>query len=156
MSSSGFRVPDLLSADPAAALEARIDLAVLRQGLVFGFAAGASQEVFDGTLAKARLPGSAWRRGGFARDLYVDELVAKGFEIRIEGARYDPCARYVTRVLTEPPFDERDVELRREVLRELTASEAHRRAIERTYVTIVRLRTLLCAPRQPSPRGRRI
>jgi DNA mismatch repair protein MutS2 len=156
MSSSGFRVPDLLSADPAAGLEARIDLAVLRQGLVFGFAAGASQEVFDGTLAKARLPGSAWRRGGFVRDLYVDELVAKGFEILIDGARYAPCARYVTRVLTEPPFDERDVELRREVLRELTASEAHRRAIERAYVTVVRLRTLLCAPRQPSPRGRRI
>jgi DNA mismatch repair protein MutS2 len=156
MPSSGFRVPDLLSSDPTASLEARIDLAVLRQGLVFGFAAGASQEVFDGALAKARLPASGWRTGGFARDLYINDLVGKGFEIRIDDARHAACSRYLVRVLTEPPFDDRDVELRRGVLRELTASEAHRKGIERVYLTIVRLRALLCAPRQPSPRGRRV
>ena len=83
-------------------------------------------------------------------------LVAKGFEIRIEGVRYEPCVRYLTRVLAEPPFDERDVELRREVLRELAAREVERHSLERIYVVLVRLRTLLCAPRQPSPRGRRI
>jgi DNA mismatch repair protein MutS2 len=156
LSRLAFSVPDLLSADPAVTLEARVDLGALRQGLVFGFAAGASQEVFDGVLARAKLPASSWRRGGFARDLYVDELVAKGFEIRIEGVRYEPCVRYLTRVLAEPPFDERDVELRREILRELAAREGERRSLERIYVVIVRLRTLLCAPRQPSPRGRRI
>ena len=42
------------------------------------------------------------------------------------------------------------------MLRELVASDEARRQIERVYVAIVRLRALLCAPRQPSPRGRRI
>ncbi len=152
MSSPAFPVPDLLSADPAA----RIDLGVLRQVLVFAFATGASQDVFDGALANARLPSSSWRKGGFARDLYLDELVDKCFEVRVEGTHYKACARYLSRVVAEPPVDARDVDARREVLREVVASEEMRRQLERVYVAIVRLRALLCAPRQPSPRGRRI
>ncbi len=134
----------------------RIDLDGVRQTLVFAFAAGASQEVFDGALAKASLPASSWRRAGFARDLYVDELVDKCFEVRVEGTRYATCARYLTRVLVEPPLDVRDVELRREVLAEMVASPETRGAIERLYRAIVRLRTLLCAARQPAPRARRV
>src|SRR5580693_194105 len=104
MPSPAFPVPDLLCADPAV----RIDLAGVRQTLVFAFAAGVSQEVFDGALAKATLPASSWRRGGFARDLYLDELADKCFEVRIDVTRYAPCARYLTRVLAEPPLDPRD------------------------------------------------
>jgi DNA mismatch repair protein MutS2 len=152
MSSAAFPVPDLLCADPAI----RIDMAVLRQVLVFAFATGASQDVFDGALANAKLPVSSWRRAVFGRDLYVDELVDKCFEVRIEGARYTTCARYLARAIAEPPLDARDVDLRREVLRELAGSAEARRQLERVYVAIVKLRTLLCAPRQPSPRGRRI
>ena len=74
----------------------------------------------------------------------------------VEGTRYSVCTRYLARVVAEPPRDARDVELRREVLRELAASASARGQLERIYVTIVRLRALLCAPRQPSPRGRRI
>src|SRR3984885_14744035 len=152
MPSHVFPVPDLLCADPSV----RIDLGAVRQMLVFAFAAGASQEVFDGALAKASLPASSWRRAGFARDLYVDELVDKCFEVRVEGTRYATCARYLTRVLVEPPLDVRDVELRREVLAEMVASPETRGAIERLYRAIVRLRTLLCAARQPAPRARRV
>ncbi len=152
MPSPAFPVPDLLCADPSA----RIDLGSLRQTLVFAFAAGASQEVFDAALAKATLPASSWRRAGFARDLYVDELVDKCFDVRIEGTRYATCARYFTRVLAEPPLDARDVELRREALTEMVASPEVRGAMERLYRAIVRLRTLLCAARQPAPRARRV
>ncbi|HEX4447813.1 MAG TPA: DNA mismatch repair protein, partial [Polyangiaceae bacterium] len=103
MASPAFPVPDLLSADPAV----RVDLGVLRQGLVFAFAAGASQEVFDGALAGARLPASSWRRTSFARDLYLEELVDKCFAVQVEKTRYAASARYLTRVLGEPPSDPR-------------------------------------------------
>jgi DNA mismatch repair protein MutS2 len=152
LSRPAFPVPDLVCAEPAV----RIDLGVIRQVLVFAFATGASQEAFDGQLAKAELPASSWHRAGFARDLYLDEIVDKCFEVKVDGARYPVCARYLGRVVGEPPIDARDVELRRGVLRELIASDETRRQAERVYVAIVRLRTLLCAPRQPSPRGRRI
>jgi DNA mismatch repair protein MutS2 len=152
VSSPAFPVPDLVCADPAV----RIDLGVIRQVLVFAFATGASQEAFDGVLAAAKLPASSWHRSGFARDLYLDELVDKCFEVKVDGIRYPVCTRYLGRVVAEPPLDPRDVALRRDVLCELVASGEARRQAERLYVAIVRLRALLCAPRQPSPRGRRI
>ena len=154
MASPEFPVPDLLSADPTV----RVDLGVLRQGLVFAFAAGASQEVFDGALASARLAPSAWQRASFARDLYLEELVDKCFEVRVEKTRYAASTRYLTRIVGEPPRDPRDVETRREVLRELSGevSGEGRRQLERIYLAVVRLRALLCAPRQPSPRARRM
>ncbi len=152
MSSPAFPVPDLVCADPAV----RVDLGTIRQILVFAFATGASQEAFDGVLAKAKLPPSSWNRASFARDLYLDEIVDKCFEVTVEATRYAVCTRYLARVVAEPPRDPRDVDLRRDVLRELVASPEARRQLERIYVMIVRLRTLLCAPRQPSPRGRRI
>jgi DNA mismatch repair protein MutS2 len=152
MSSPAFPVPDLVCADPAV----RVDLGVIRQVLVFAFATGASQEAFDAQLANAKLPPSSWNRASFGRDLYLDEIIDKCFEVRIGGVRYATCTRYVGRVVAEPPQDARDVGLRREVLRELGSQDNARREAERIYVAIVRLRTLLCAPRQPSPRGRRI
>ncbi len=144
--------PDLLGADA----RVRVDLAALRQALVFSFAAGGSQEAFDALLTAASLPASSWRASAFARDVYVGELVDKCLGVRIGGRAQPTCARYVTRVLTEPPRDARDVELRRGVLSELASSPATRDQAEQVYLAIVRLRALLCAPRQPAPRVRRI
>ena len=143
MSSPAFPVPDLVCAEPAV----RVDLAVIRQVLVFAFATGASQEAFDGVLANAKLPPSSWNRASFARDLYLDEIVDKCFEVKVGGVRYAACTRYLGRVVAEPPQDTHDVSLRREVLRELGAEGEARQQAERIYVAIVRLRTLLCAPR---------
>jgi DNA mismatch repair protein MutS2 len=152
MASPAFPVPDLLCAEPAV----RVDLGVVRQALVFAFATGGSLDVFDGVVANAKLPSSTWRRAGFARDLYIDELVEKCFEVRVDETRYPASTRYLVRAIAEPPADPRDVEVRREVLRELAASPDMRRQVERVYLAIVRLRTLLCAARQPAPRARRI
>jgi DNA mismatch repair protein MutS2 len=152
MSSLAFPVPDLVCADPAV----RVDLGVIRQILVFAFATSGSQEALDGVLANAKIPASSWNRASFGRDLYLDEIVDKCFDVTVDGTRYRPCTRYLARVVAEPPLDARDFELRRGVLRELVASEDARRQLERIYVAIVKLRALFCAPRQPSPRGRRI
>jgi DNA mismatch repair protein MutS2 len=145
-------VPDLLSADGAV----RVDLDMLRQALAFAFAAGSTQEPFDDALATARLPASSWRRSGFGRDLYVDELVDKVLAVRIAGKAHATSTRYLGRVVSSPPSDARDVDLRRAVLAELVASSSARAELEAVYVAFVRMRRLLCSERQPSQRVRRV
>jgi DNA mismatch repair protein MutS2 len=145
-------IPDLLSADP----RVRIDLATLRQALVFAFASSGSQDVFEDITAKASLPPSSWNRAAFARDLYLDEVVEACMSVHIAGTRYGACVRYLVRAIGEPPDNVRDVDVRRSVLAELSTSPDARGELERVYLAIVRLRGLFCAPRQPAPRTRRV
>ena len=145
-------IPDLL----AHAASARVDLRVLRQALVFTFAAGGAQEVFDDVVAGARLPPTTWDRADFARDVYLDDLVTRCLELHIGGKTVASNARWMARVLGEPPRDAKDVELRRDVLRELAASKVHRGELEQVHAVVVRLRALLCTTRPLSQRGRRI
>ncbi len=152
MPSPELPCPDLMCAAP----RTRIDVATLRQTLVFAFAAGGTQEAFDESVATAQTVDSSWQRAGFARDLYIDELADRCFAVRIDGKAHRTCVRYLVRTLVAPPSDERDVETRRGVLAELAASPSRRSELERAYLAIVRLRTLLCAARQPAPRVRRI
>jgi DNA mismatch repair protein MutS2 len=134
----------------------RVDVAALRQTLVFAFAAGGAMEAFDGAIARASLPSSSWGRANFARDIYLDELIERSLALRIEDKVYRTCGRYLARVIGEPPRDPRHVDVRRGVLTELASLPGAREALERVYVSIVRLRTLLCAARQPAPRVRRV
>jgi len=145
-------IPDLLCAEAAV----RVDAAALRQTLVFAFAAGGAMESFDAAIARASLPQSSWGRATFARDIYLDELIERCLALRIGDKVYRTCGRYLARVIGEPPRDPRHVEVRRAVLAELAASPGAREALERVYVAVVRLRTLLCAARQPAPRVRRV
>jgi DNA mismatch repair protein MutS2 len=145
-------VPDLLCADASV----RIDAAALRQTLVFAFAAGGAIESFDAVIARASLPMSSWGRANFARDIYLDELIERSLAVRVGDKVYRTCTRYLARVIGEPPRDARHIEVRRSVLADLASSPVARGAIEQVYVSIVRLRTLLCAARQPAPRVRRV
>jgi DNA mismatch repair protein MutS2 len=145
-------VPDLLCADAAV----RVDVDALRQALVFAFAAGGAMESFDTAIARASLPPSSWGRANFARDIYLDELIERSLAVRIGDKVYRTCGRYLARVIGEPPRDTRHIDVRRAVLAELASSHGARDALERVYVSIVRLRTLLCAARQPAPRVRRV
>jgi DNA mismatch repair protein MutS2 len=152
MGSPAPPIPDLSSADP----RIRVDLPMLRQALVFAFASSGSLDVFDEATARASLPPSSWNRAAFARDLYLDEVVESCMSVHIAGTRYRTCARYLARAIGEPPHDVRDCEVRRSALAELAASPGARGELEHIYVAIVRLRGLLCAPRQPAPRTRRV
>ncbi len=143
--------PDLLRADAGV----RIDLAAMRQALVFSFAAGGSVGAFDEAIAGATLPPSSWKPADFARDLYLDELVQRFLEVRIAGKAHRASTRYMTRTIGEPPRDPRDVDLRRVVLAELAASPLLRSEVEGVYLAGIRLRALLAAARQPAPRARR-
>jgi DNA mismatch repair protein MutS2 len=149
-------IPDLLAADPSV----RIDTGALRQALVFAFAAGGAQEVFDDIVAASRLPETTWDKGDFARDVYLDDLVTRCFQLRLgaeaRGKVVPLNARWLARVLGEPPRDPRDVETRREVLRELASSASARDDLARVAMTLVRLRALLGTARPLSARGRRL
>jgi DNA mismatch repair protein MutS2 len=134
----------------------RVELGALRQAIVFAFAAGGSQEAFDEIVARAKLPPSAWDKGDFARDVYLDDLVARCFVMQAGGKTVASNTRWLARVLGEPPKDPRDVETRREVLRELSAAPALREALGRVVVLVARLRALLGTSRPLSARGRRI
>jgi DNA mismatch repair protein MutS2 len=134
----------------------RVEVPALRTALVFAFAAGGAPEVFDEVIAGARLPPSTWDKSDFARDVYLDDLVSRCLSVRIGGKSFPACKRYVARVLAEPPREKADVETRRGVLSELASSDERRAELESVYVSIVRLRSLLCTARALSPRGRRI
>jgi len=151
-SAPALPIPDLLCAEA----RVRLDAASFGQSLVFAFAAGAPVDAFDEAVARAALPDTSWEAAGFARDLYVGAIVQKALEVRIGGKPHSTCARYVERVLLAPPRDLADTELRRGVLAELVAAPELRAQAERVYLAIVHLRAMLCAPRQPAPRVRRM
>jgi DNA mismatch repair protein MutS2 len=144
--------PDLVCATPSV----RVDLRALRNALVFAFAAGGALEAFDDVIAAAKLPSSTWDKADFARDVYLDDLVARCLPVRVGGKTMTSCTRYIARLLSEPPIDRADVETRRAVLAELASSAERRAELEKVYLAIVRLRTLLCTTRALSPRGRRV
>ncbi|MFT3769873.1 MAG: DNA mismatch repair protein [Minicystis sp.] len=145
-------IPDLLSAEPAI----RVDLAELRQTLVFAFAMSGEVDQFERALAGAVLPVSAWDSEHFARDLFLKDLVDRCLPVRAGGRVYQPCVPYLLRVIAEPPRDRAVVPFRRRVLEELADEPALRADFEQVYGELVRLRGLLCAGRQPSRWLRRL
>jgi DNA mismatch repair protein MutS2 len=145
-------IPDLLSADP----ELRVDRAELKQTLIFAFATGSAVDAFDNALMGATLPRSRWDRAHFAKDLFLDQLVERCLVVRIEGREHAVCAPYLLRAIAEPPRDPQVVTFRRAALEELVSSKDRRAELERCYVKIVELRTMLCAGRRTGERLRRL
>jgi DNA mismatch repair protein MutS2 len=145
-------IPDLLSADP----ELRVDRVELKQTLIFAFAAGSAVDAFDGALVGATLPRSRWDRAHFSKDLFLEQLVERCLPVRIGGRDHAPCAAYLLRAIAEPPRDPAVAAFRREVLEELVSSKDRRAELERCYLEIVELRTLLCAGRRTGERLRRL
>ena len=86
--------PDLLCATPSV----RVDLRALRKALVFAFAAGGAPEAFDDAIAAAKLPETTWDKADFARDVYLDELVARCLPVRIGGKTMTSCTTVHRRV----------------------------------------------------------
>jgi len=134
----------------------RIDLAELRQTLVFAFATDGSVESFDRAVATASLPDSDWDSASFQRDLFLEELIEGVLCVRIGGRVQAPCAPYLLRVIASPPKDRSVLDFRRAILAELAASKDMRRDFERVYAAIVRIRSLLCAGRLASDTLRRL
>jgi DNA mismatch repair protein MutS2 len=121
----------------------RPDLEDLRQTLAFAFASGVSGGLFAQALDKAPLPESTFRPASFAADLFLEELVARCFRVRVNGYEAMIHRGFLLRVLSQPPADARVTEHRRAVLHELATVPAFRRDLESLYVLSCRLRTAL-------------
>ncbi|MDI3288472.1 DNA mismatch repair protein [Polyangium sp. 15x6] len=122
---------------------ARPDLEEMRQALSFAFASGVSGGLFSQALDRAPLAPSTWDPQSFAQDLFLEELVARGFRVR-SGERDAVVNRaFIFRVLAHPPTDPRVTEHRRDILRELSSSTVFRRQFEDLYTIACRLRSAL-------------
>src|SRR5262245_53696890 len=69
--------PSLLYLEPVA----RPDLDELRQALSFAFASGVSGGLFSQALDRAPIAPSTWDPKSFTQDLFLEELVARCFQI---------------------------------------------------------------------------
>lgn len=130
--------PDLLAATPTR----RLDRKRTTEALTFGFAQGTSSDAWDRLYESADLPPTKWDEAAFARDLFVPELVATMREVAIDGTRHLLGQRWLERLLSRPPADQADVQLRRDVLRELDAS-SRREELRGLFASIRRLRAQL-------------
>src|SRR6188768_707289 len=91
-------VLDVLSDAPKARAPSRR----LRDALTFAFARGESEERLL-ELASPPLPESTFRQECFAKDLFLDELIAGSFTIEVRSRRYEPTKAYLRGVLVHPP-----------------------------------------------------
>jgi DNA mismatch repair protein MutS2 len=131
--------PDLLFFEA----NCRVDVVLLERALVFGFSAGDTNRAFERAVDNARCPASSFRADAFARDLFIDEFLAKCFKIRIEGKSYAPSKVYLQRVLCSPVTDEAIVHQRQQVLRQLLGEPIHRDCVEKLYESLVAFRDTL-------------
>lgn len=129
----------LLHPDPVP----RPDLDELRQSLTFAFASGVSGGLYAQALDRAPLPASTFRPESFAADLFLEDLCARCFPVRIGGQTVVSNRGFLLRILARPPADPRVTEHRRAVLHELSTEPAFRRDLEHLYLLSIRLRTAL-------------
>ncbi|MBX3232115.1 MAG: DNA mismatch repair protein [Labilithrix sp.] len=134
-------VPDLLHPEPIG----RIDVEQTRLSLALAFASGVTGGVFSEALENASVAESTWEPASFAKDLFLAELVALCFKITIDGRPHPVAKKHLVRLLAHPPKDVAAVKHRRAVLAELAAQPALRSELERLYVLLCRLRSLLDA-----------
>jgi len=131
--------PDLLHAEPIE----RVDLEQTRLAITLAFAGGVSGGLFADTLEASKLAPSDWDPACFSNDLFLRELVAQRFKIRVGGHEPEVSTRFLVRLIAHPPSDRAIVAHRREVLRELSAKPELRTELERLYGMLCAFRTLM-------------
>ncbi len=131
--------PSLLLFDPVP----RPDLDELRQALSFAFSSGVSGGLFAQALDRAPLAPFTWDPKSFAPDLFLDELVARCFRVRVSGHEAVVSRGFILKVLSHPPSEPAVGDLRRGILLELTTVPTFRKQLEQIYAGLVRLRAAL-------------
>ncbi|MBX3275899.1 MAG: DNA mismatch repair protein [Sandaracinaceae bacterium] len=130
---------DLIHHDPLVT----IDVELLRSALRFAFESGDAGGLLGRAVDEAPITPSRWDPRAFSGGLFLPELLTSCFAVRIGKKVYEPSRTHLVRLLEHPPDDVRDVTLRQNVLRELSAEPNLRAALERIYVALRELRGLL-------------
>lgn len=132
-------VPDLLHATPIT----RINFGQTKQAIGFAFASGVSGGLFSEALERATVAPSTWDPPTFANDLFLANVIAQVFKVRVAGEEASVSTTHLGRLLAHPPSDPATVHHRREVLTELVDSPAFRHELEQLYLLLGHLRVLL-------------
>ena len=131
-------VPDLLEPEPCL----RLDAKALSQALTFAFAAGGGSEQFDRILDRAPGVTSHYEAECFAKDLFLDDFVARCFPVLIGGQKHRIQRGHLLQLLTHPPDKRQTASFRHSVLTELLENDALRGAAEQALTGIRHLRFL--------------
>lgn len=119
------------------------DLELLRSAVRFGFESGDAGGLLTGAVDDAASVPSHFGRESFATGLFLQEIVGGLLPIIVPDGILVPSQPFLTRVLSSPPDDERDVTLRQEVLAELCAREELHEPLVKALETLRELRNLL-------------
>ncbi|HVS15449.1 MAG TPA: DNA mismatch repair protein [Thermoanaerobaculia bacterium] len=141
-----MKIPDLLHREPHLAIDYRALIEVL--GMAF-LGRELGTQVHD-ALARAELPRSSWRPEFFANDLFVRDLLARAFDLRIEGRSYPVNREFLFRALVQAPTDLETIRFRQAIVRELDDDAGIR---ERTYTLYRELFDLLSLLKTPGYQG---
>ncbi|MDQ3036711.1 MAG: DNA mismatch repair protein [Myxococcota bacterium] len=143
----GPQVPDLLHEVPRPWGDLRGSAELVR----FAFEGGDCEGVFDTLIEALPLAPTDLVAESFASQLYLDELIRSCLHVKIDGARAEPNAKLLRRILETPPAGAEDCAARQRVLAELVARPSLRGDLERLYVAVGRLRDALSMPTAAEP-----
>ena len=132
-------LPDLLHEKPAIS----VDEAALLHALSFAFIAGSAGGSLTTALGRTAIAASSFTPEALQDGLFLDELVATTFDFSLAGKPAPIDRVQLRRLLSRPPSERADVELRQGVLRELVANESLREGLTRAYAAIAVLPGLL-------------
>lgn len=111
-------VPDLLDPEP----QRRLDTRALREALTFAFATGGTSETFSKIWDRADFGDSDFSSDCFARELFLNDFVARCLAPTVGGKKYVPERGHLQRLIAQPPRNLRVTQFRHEILRELSAA----------------------------------
>jgi DNA mismatch repair protein MutS2 len=124
--------PDLLNPDGRLWLDA----AELRQILTFAFASGVGSDAFERALAKTAAPPSPLVPECFAKDLFVDDFVARCLPLRVGPRPSKQRRQALVALLTLPPGDGETIAFRHAALQELCDKPGYREGLERALAAL--------------------
>lgn len=129
-------LPDLLNDPPVVPAK----LSSYQRGLAYAFTTGDSAGALRTLLDDAPVCDSTFDDGSFSNDLFIDELIAKCFQIRVHKWTSSSNVHYFKRVLCHPPKDNRTTLFRQGIQRELLKNPRFRVEFEHLYKEMVDLR----------------
>jgi DNA mismatch repair protein MutS2 len=140
--------PDLLH--PEARLW--LDADELRQVVTFAFASGIGSDAFERALAKTAAAPSPLLPEAFAKDLFVEDFVARCLPFRAGPRPTKLRQRALVALLAQPPAELETVKLRHAALEELVAKPAYRAGLEQALTALAELFAQLeSVPRTKDP-----
>lgn len=116
-----------------------LDAAELRQVITFAFASGIGSDAFERALARTASAPSPLLPEAFAKDLFVEDLVARCLPFRAGPRPNKLRQKGLVALLTQPPADPATVAQRHAVLAELVEKPAYREGLERALASLSEL-----------------